>query len=371
MADQSKQIDYDAAKHTLYCQGDWSIRHLPALKKSLDDINTKEALLIDGSKIDHLDSTGAWLLVNLQQRLKKQGGNAKFTHFKDNITGLLKLVEEKYGAAKEAEPPEVESALTRLGHNTILGLREFKQYLNFIGFLSIEMLRIGLNPWHWRMNAIAMTIFRNGLLALPIIAVLSFMIGVVLTYQMGLQLQTYGANVFIVDLLGLSILREFSPLITAIMVAGRTGSAYTAELGIMKINQELDALNTMGVTPAELLLLPRIIGLVIALPLLTMWSDIFGLFGGMVMANNMLGITTIDFLSRFPSVVPLKTLLLGLCKTPIFALLVGTVGCFEGINVEDNAGSVGEKTTRSVVLSIFLIILADALFSILFSKMKL
>ena len=371
MAAALTQIDFDAGNNTLTCQGDWSIRHLSALKSALDAIQTKDALKIDGSNIQHLDSTGAWLIVNLQQRLKKHGVNAEFVNFKENVTGLLKLIEEKYNTAKEVAPPQIEGWLTQLGRNTILGLHEVKEYLNFIGFLTIEMLRIGFNPWHWRVNAIAMTIFRNGLQALPIIAVLSFMIGVVLTYQMGLQLQTYGANVFIVDLLGLSILREFSPLITAIMVAGRTGSAYTAELGIMKINQELDALNTMGVTAAELLLLPRIIGLVILLPLLTIWSDIFSLFGGMVMANNMLGITTIDFLSRFPSVVPLKTLLLGLCKTPVFALLIGTVGCFEGVNVRDNAGSVGEKTTRSVVISIFLIILADALFSILFSKMKL
>lgn len=197
------------------------------------------------------------------------------------------------------------------------------------------------------------------------------MIGVVLTYQMGLQLRTYGADIFIVDLLGLSVLREFAPLLTAIMVAGRTGSAFAAELGIMKINQELDALDTMGVTPGELLILPRIIGLVVALPLLTIWSCIFSIFGGMVMANSMLSITFYDFLHRFPTVIPLKTLLIGIGKTPVFALLIATIGCLQGMRVAGSADSVGRNTTRSVVLGIFFIIVADALFSIILSKLKL
>jgi phospholipid/cholesterol/gamma-HCH transport system permease protein len=188
---------------------------------------------------------------------------------------------------------------------------------------------------------------------------------------MGLQLRNYGANIYIVDLLGLSVLREFGPLITAIMVAGRTGSAFTAQLGIMKINQEIDALDTMGVTPAELLILPRIAGLFITLPLLTLWSDIFGVVGGMVMSNNMLGITWYDFLQRFPHVIPLKTLIIGLGKAPVFALIISSIGCFQGVRVDGSASSVGLNTTRSVVLSIFFIIVADAAFSIIFSKLKL
>ncbi|MHB1222257.1 MAG: MlaE family ABC transporter permease, partial [Gammaproteobacteria bacterium] len=219
--------------------------------------------------------------------------------------------------------------------------------------------------------AFANVIYSTGYLGLPIIGLLSFLIGVVLTYQMGLQLKTYGANIYIVDLLGLSVLREFSPLITAIMVAGRTGSAFTAQLGMMKLNQEIDALDTMGVTPGELLLLPRILGLTLVLPLLTVWADIFGVFGGMVMANNMLGISWYDFLHRFPNVIPLKNLLIGVGKAPIFALLIASIGCFQGMLVKGGAESVGRNTTRSVVLSIFFIIVADAAFSVILSKLKL
>ena len=184
-------------------------------------------------------------------------------------------------------------------------------------------------------------------------------------------MRTYGASIYIVDFLGLAILREFGPLLTAIMVAGRTGSAYTAQLGLMKINQEIDALDTMGVTPAELLILPRILGLFIALPLLTMWANIFGVVGGMVMANNMLNITWYDFLHRFAEAIPLRSLIIGLGKAPIFALIISSIGCFQGMQVQGSAESVGRNTTRSVVLAIFFIIVVDAIFSIVFSKLKL
>jgi phospholipid/cholesterol/gamma-HCH transport system permease protein len=167
------------------------------------------------------------------------------------------------------------------------------------------------------------------------------------------------------------VLRVFGPLVTAIMVAGRTGSAFTAQLGTMKVNQEIDALNTMGVTPAELLLIPRLLGLFLVLPLLAMWADVFGILGGMMMAHDMLGVSPYDFLVRFQHVIPLKTLIIGLGKAPVFAMVIGSIGCFEGMRVAGSADSVGKQTTRSVVLSIFFIIVADAIFSILFSKMRL
>jgi phospholipid/cholesterol/gamma-HCH transport system permease protein len=261
--------------------------------------------------------------------------------------------------------------LQQLGRQAVAQCRGFMTYLAFIGELTGEALRIARRAGKWRVHAIAAIVYRSGYQALPIIALLSFMIGVVIAYQLGLQLRNYGANVYIVDLLGLSILREFGPLITAIMVAGRTGSAFTAQLGMMKLDREIDTLNTMGVTPAELLLLPRIIGLLIALPLLTFWADIFGVVGGMVMSSNMLGVTWYDFLHRFPRVIPLKTLFIGLGKAPLFALIISSVGCFEGMRVESNVNSIGLNTTRSVVSSIFFVIVVDAILSIIFSKLKL
>ena len=370
---KDNSISYNPDAQQLTCQGDWELSKISALEALLSQtkLPTEGQLSIDGKAIDKLDTAGTWLLLSLQKRLEKQGVKSELVDFSEQHQALLTAVSSTLAEEKPFPKTAKLDWIATLGKDTIMGLQEFQRYLSFVGSLSVEALRIAGNPKHYRFSALASVIYRNGFQALPIIALLSFMIGVVITYQMGLQLRNYGANIFIVDLLGLSILREFGPLLTAIMIAGRTGSAYTAQLGMMKLNQEIDALDTLGVTPAELLLLPRILGLVIALPLITIWSDIFGVLGGMVTAHNMLDITWYDFLHRFPRVIPLKALLIGLGKTPVFALIISSVGCFEGMRVKDTADSVGQNTTKSVVLSIFFIIVADAIFSVIFSELKL
>lgn len=364
---------YDPDLQQLVCQGDWDLTHFPQLKNLLAKIIWPKSgkVIIDGSSIKKMDSSGALLLLTSEAALKKQGLNVHLENFSEKQRTLLEIVSQRL--KKETPLPNVQplSSLAALGKNTQKQLNEFLAYLNFVGGLFVETLRLVKNPIHWRLASLSSVIYRNGYQALPIIALLSFMIGVVITYQLGLQLRSYGANIYIVDLLGLSILREFAPLLTSIMVAGRTGSSFTAQLGMMTINQEIDALNTMGVTPAELLILPRILGLVICLPLLTMWADIFGVLGGMVMANSMLNITWHDFLTRFPHVIPLRSFIIGIGKAPVFALIIASIGCFQGISVKRNADSVGKNTTKSVVLAIFFIIVADAIFSIIFSKLKL
>jgi phospholipid/cholesterol/gamma-HCH transport system permease protein len=369
-------LSHDAEGRELKAKGEWGLAHFSRLEEAFKQIHWPASgeVTINGEAITKMDSAAAWLLISEQEKLAQRKVTLQFVGFKKEYQALLTLIQKKM-AVEEAEaqrkPRPPLSKIQQVGKSAIDFMISFKLYLAFIGRLSLEALRIGFNPFHWRLPALATVIYRTGYQALPIIALLSFMIGVVITYQMGLQLKNYGANVYIVDLLGISILREFGPLLTAIMVAGRTGSAFTAQLGMMKLNQEIDALDTMGVTPAELLLLPRIAGLFIALPLLCMWANIFGVFGGMVMSNNMLGISWYDFLHRFSRVIPLKSLLIGIGKAPIFALIIASIGCFEGMQVEGSADSVGQQTTRSVVLSIFFIIVADAIFSVIFSELKL
>lgn len=365
---------YDSQTQRLDCTGSWDLATLVNLQAILNAIQwpTQGVCIFDGSKVEKMDSAGAWLICDWMRKLERKGVQVKLEKFPEQKNALLTIVNAKLNDEPHApQPPVPESRLTSVGRNACLQFIEFKNYLAFIGRLTFEAMRIAYNPLHWRWTALASTVFRTGFQALPIIALLSFMIGVVITFQMGLQLKNYGANIYIVDLLGLAVLREFGPLLTAIMVAGRTGSAFTAQLGMMKLNQEIDALDTMGVTPAELLLLPRIIGLLIALPLITMWADIFGVIGGMIMSNNMLNITWYDFMQRFPKVIPLRALLIGLGKAPVFALVISSVGCYQGMQVEGNADSVGTNTTRSVVLSIFFIIVVDAIFSVILSKLKL
>lgn len=367
------EIQFDSDKRVLICRGDWNLAHLVQLKSMLAQIifPREGDLTIDGSSVMRMDTAGAWLLIELKNKLSQQGLTIVWSHFPDKSRSLLAIIENQLKEGIKLPISQKLSFLATVGKNTINRLKELQLYLEFIGGLTYETLRLILKPSHWRLAELANVIYRTGYQGLPIIALLSFLIGVVLTYQMGLQLKNYGANIYIVDLLGMSVLREFAPLITAIMISGRTGSAYTASIGMMKLNQEIDALNTLGVTPGELLILPRIIGLLISLPLLTMWSDIFGVVGGMVMSNNMLGITWYEFLQRFAVQIPLRSFLIGIGKAPVFALIIASIGCFEGMQVKNSADSVGQNTTRSVVLAIFFIIVADAVFSILFSKMKL
>lgn len=358
---------------TLLCQGEWSHTELPELEALLQKIiwPAQNKLTIDGGKIKKMDTSGAWLLNEWIKKLKNQYAEINLQNFSEQQHALITYVEKYLPPEKFQFKSKTLTGLAAFGKNVWQRLVTFQQYLAFVGRLTTEAIRITFRTKHFRWDSLASTIYRTGFQALPIIALLSFMIGVVIAYQMGVQLRNYGANIFIVDLLGLSILREFGPLLTAIMIAGRTGSSFTAQLGIMKINQEIDALNTMGVTPGELLLLPRIIGLTIALPLLTIWSDIFGVLGGMLMAKNMLNITFHEFVLRFQHEIPLRALLIGIGKAPIFALIIASIGCFQGMQVEGSADSVGKNTTRSVVLGIFFIILADAIFSIILSKLRL
>lgn len=369
----SQILTVDSQKKTLFCHGEWHLANWELINNELAKIlaSAPNELFIDGSDIKKLDSAGAWQLCHFKYQLERKKVSVAWQHFSKEQNALFDLIEHQKEARDQIKAKPRLSWLQRVGRISLIQAQYFNNYLIFAGQLTQEFLRILRAPSHFRIPAISNVIYQSGYQALFIIALLSLMIGVVITYQMGLQLRNYGANIYIVDLLGLSILREFGPLLTAIMVAGRTGSAFTAQLGMMKINQEVDALDTMGVTPAEILLLPKIIGLLIALPLLTIWANMFGVLGGMIMANNMLNITWYDFLHRFPTVIPLRALLIGLGKTPVFALLIASIACFQGMRVTGSATSVGRNTTRSVVLAIFFIIVADAIFSVIFSKLKL
>ena len=206
----------------------------------------------------------------------------------------------------------------------------------------------------WRVRATFAVVQQAGVNALPIVGLLAFLMGVVIGYQGGVQLKTYGANIFVVELLTLSIIREIAPLVTAIIVAGRSGSAYAAELATMEVNEEIDALNVMGVHPIQLLVLPKLLGLIIALPLLTVFADIAGVCGGIAIANIVLDVGVDDFVVRIPDVIPFSAFIVGIIKVPVFAAIIAIVGCYQGLNAAGGAEGVGRQTTASVVQAIFL-----------------
>jgi phospholipid/cholesterol/gamma-HCH transport system permease protein len=228
-----------------------------------------------------------------------------------------------------------------------------------------------LRPARIRWRPILYNVRTAGFDALPITGLLVFLMGIVIAYQGATQLKRYGANIFIADLVGLSMLRELSPLLTAIIVAGRSGSAYAAQIGTMKVTEEIDALRTVGIPPLDQLVLPKLAALAIALPLLTVYADALGVAGGMVMARAELGVGFPEFADRLQRALYLSDFLVGIGKAPVFAAIISVIGCFQGFQVAGDAESVGRRTTVSVVQSIFLVIVADAIFSVVFERLGL
>ncbi|MES2502396.1 MAG: ABC transporter permease [Pseudomonadota bacterium] len=259
----------------------------------------------------------------------------------------------------------------RVGISTISLLDQFIEALVFIGETAVALTKSVMQPRRIRWRPILFNIRTAGFNALPIVGLLSFLLGIVVAYQGAGQLRQYGANIFVADLVGLSMLREFAPLMTAIIIAGRSGSAYAAQIGTMSVTEEIDAMRTLGISPQELLVLPKVIALVIVMPLLTVFADALGVFGGMLMAQQQLDVGFVEFLDRFVKAVSPTAFMIGVGKAPVFAVIIAMVGCFQGFRTKGGADSVGRQTTRSVVQSIFLVIVADALFSVAFSILDL
>lgn len=357
---------------TVRCIGAWVVREIVQLELQLEVISWPESgsFIIDGSQISSLDTSGAWLLHRMTSTLEQGGKNITIVGLRPEFSALLQLVTSCTIATKNAPLPKF-SLLTSIGRRFWLALLETSNILSFIGECSIALLRSLLQRHRIRWRPILHNLQSSGFEALPITGLLSFLMGVVIAYQGADQLQRFGANIYIVDLVGLSMLRELSPLLTAIIVAGRSGSAYAAQIGTMKVTEEIDALRTIGIGPIELLVLPKMLALIIALPLLTLYADITGVLGGMLMAHSKLNVSYDVFLNRIGDAVSLSSFLTGIGKAPVFAVIISMIGCYQGFQVTGSADSVGRQTTVSVVQSIFLVILVDALFSVAFNWLKI
>ena len=357
--------------------GDWTFDHVAVLDGREGDVLAEAKRIgkgrarIDFERVTSMDMSGAWLLHRLETAFGGIGWTIDMPA-SDHRHQVL-LGEVRRATFDTPSEPLPAGGLARLvaalGKGAIDAVMEGARLLSFFGWTMGTLLRSLMRPSRLRLTPLTHHLEQTCLNALPIVGLIAFLIGVVMAYQGADQLRRFGAEIFTVDLLGVSILREIGILLTAIVVAGRSGSAFTAEIGAMAVNQEIDALRTLGLDVVEVLVLPRMLALMIALPLLAFFADILGLFGGGLMAWIVLDITPGQFLNQLASAIEPATFWVGIIKAPVFAFLISLVGCYQGLLVSGSADSVGRHTTKSVVIGIFLVIVCDAMFSILFSAL--
>ena len=351
------------------CAGSWTLYHLSALEGQIAGLSWPKGLELvwDLSGVEAMDTSGAWLLHRTVNQLEANGQRVSVRGLSPDIAGLLQTVGRNWPGNDVMKPAARVSWLAAIGRFVWDYGPKVRGALAFLGENTGHSVYLFTHPRHIRWRMLLYSLQLDGFNALPITGLLTFLMGVVIAYQGSEQLRTFGANIFIVDLVGISLLREIAPLVTAILVAGRSGSAYTAQIGTMTVTEELDALRTLGISPMNFLVFPRALALVIALPLLTVFADVIGVFGGMLIARNQLGITFTEFLDRFEYAVAIRHYFIGIGKTPVFAVIIALVGCYQGFQVVGGVDSVGRHTTISVVQSIFLVIVSDAFFSVVFS----
>ncbi len=350
----------------LRCAGAWVLRGIAELEPRLASLARSGGgeLTLDASAITAMDTSGAWLLQRTLRALEQHGRSVQLRGMRPEFESLLQLIASRDVRSESIAAPGL---LARIGRRAWLSLGNAVGMLAFLGENAIVLLRSVARPGRIRWRAVAYNLQVTGFEALPITGLLSFLMGIVIAYQGAEQLRQFGANIYVADLVGLSMVRELSPMLTAIIVAGRSGSAYAAQIGTMKVTEEIDALRTIGVVPLELLVLPKVLALFVALPLLTLYTDVMGVLGGMIMARAQLDVSFGAFFDRLNEAISLTSFLVGVGKAPVFAVIIALVGCYQGFQVGGSADSVGRQTTLSVVQSVFLVIVTDALFSIVFS----
>jgi phospholipid/cholesterol/gamma-HCH transport system permease protein len=364
---QLEQQNHGDSLH-LRLRGRWELEQLAQIRTLLAAIPRDPAtFILDAREAERLDVSTAWLVYNHLQDLQQQGKQVSIEGFPGEYLTYF---------ATEAAPPQAtgrrrdwRQPVIRLGEKSVNTFRLLFSAIAFFGQGLSSLAGILIAPRNLRFGAMLHHIFATGISAIPIVAMVACLISIVITYQGGGQLRELGATIYTVDMVAISVLRELGVLLTAIVVAGRSGSAFAAEIGLMKTNQEVDALKVMGSNPFIILVLPRLLALLIALPLLTLIADILALLAAAAIAPFLLDISFSQFFMRVQYGVGLSTFLAGLIKAPFFALVIAWIGCWQGMQVTGSSESLGEHTTSAVVQSTLLVLLLDALFSILFYQL--
>ena len=352
--------------------GRWRLADLAALDSALPQFGfpAGSTITLNGAHLEALDSAGAMLLSRRLWQAGVAWPNVRFEHLLDRQVELLKLVEQRL-EENILEPSMRPNLLARLGKRAAALLSGAHSRLRFLGHAAASLAQGLFRPSHFRPREIFVQLDHVGLRALPIIAMMNLLIGVVVAYLSGTQIQKFGANIFIVDGASLGIFRELAPMLVAVLVAGRSGSAFTAQLGTMKVTDEIAAIITLGLSAFQVLVLPRLIALILVMPLLTFVGDIAGIYGAMLVADVQLDIGHTAFIERMQNVLQMKTVVIGLAKAPVFGAAIGLIACHNGLRVSRDARSVGLATTATVVQSIVAVIVIDAFFAIVLSELDI
>ncbi|WP_460448632.1 ABC transporter permease [Alsobacter sp. SYSU BS001988] len=328
-------------------------------------------VLMDLSGVDRLDTLGAWVLDRARTDFVRRGQEAGFVGVDERKRILLhEVAYHEFGVKRAVGASAVVEILSDVGQGVVGAGQDLVGGVSFLGSLVTALGRVILNPFRFRFTSLVFHLEAVGFRSVPIITLISFLVGCIVAQQGIFQLRRFGATPFVVDLTAILTLRELGVLLTSIMVAGRSGSAFTAEIGSMKMREEIDALRVMGLDPVEVLVVPRILALMIAMPLLTFLADIAGLFGGGVVAWIYGGISQEVFIGRMRSAIGFNTFMVGLIKAPFMALVIGLIASIEGLAVQGSAESLGRQVTSSVVKSIFMVIVVDGLFAMFFASIK-
>lgn len=350
--------------------GALTLSGLARLHAALDALPSDRPARLDLSGIDRMDTAGAWAICALRERLSAAGQDLTLEGATPAQENLLATVRDAWPQPDTAPPPRqgIADRLEALGRGVAAGGQLLLELAGYLGLFLLRLAGSILRPRQFRLTALVHHCEDVGLRAVPIVALMAFLIGVVLAFQGAVQLRQFGAEVFVVDLIAISILRELGILLTAIIVAGRTASSFTAAIGSMKMREEVDAMRTLGIDPALALIVPRVLALLLMLPILGLIANAAGLLGGAIMSWAELGVSPALFRSRLIANTDVSHVFVGMIKAPVFALIIGIIGCHAGMKVRGNAESLGMMTSRAVVAAIFAVIVADAVFSVFFAE---
>ena len=358
---------------TFTCRGSWRLENITKLSRKIDFTYSNKTVIFDFTHLSDFDTHGMLLIIESIQRLEQYNNKVKKIGANEKFNSLYEVCLSNF--PKDIAAPRkydlVSELLYNVGKIVLESKKTLLDFISFVGGLTEAVGILAFKPKNIRFKAISYHIENSGLKALPIILLTSFLIGIVIAFQGAVQLEKFGANIFIVEMVSISVTRELAPLITAIVIAGRSASAYTAQIGVMKITEEIDAMKTMGFSVWNFLIIPRVLALMISLPLIVFFADVVSIFGGMVVASLQLGISFEEFTLRMQESVDIKHVIIGLIKAPIFGWIIAVIGCFRGFQISSSTESVGKYTTISVVNAIFWVIAMDAVISVFLTEMGL